>query len=239
MILKNLSCCPVFITESNSSYTLNTNECITLDASNGITIKLSHFYCSRVETAKKLLLADMDTSVVSLLGAWETPAPFQLVMDTVFTVSPLLDEDVLYIRRQRLRASVECTYDRFYLECEPNKIQSVQHIIKEKEEYLKQHQTASSKGTQLLCGIALAVVLTLGLGLTLLAIFASANVLIAIMIGIVVISILALPVAIVYVVCKLLNKISHKSFAENFDNNVIIHKFEKAFSKEDTTCIVD
>ena len=239
MIIQNNSRCSVRVITNNLDRVLPPAESILVKRTDCSFVKLAHTYQSCSVSDKQLLREDMDVDLISVFASQYSPASFTLVMDTVYSPSAFPEDAVLSVVRQRVRASVDCAYDRLAVQYMNAIQQPVQHIIPEKARFLNQYKTVSHKGTYIPLGLSIAGVVAFFAGLIILCILMQAKGFLVFLLGFVVILGVLIPLEMVCLVVCLTNTADQRLFAKNFDNQQIARCFVKAASTGDETYVID
>lgn len=240
MIIQNNSCCPVRIITNTLDLVLPPAESISEKLTECTFVKFSHTYPSQSVSDAQLLKRDMDVNIISVFTSQYNPASFNLVMDTVYSLSAFPEDAVLFVVRQRVRASIDCEYDRLAIQYLNVIRQPDQHIIPEMASFLQRYKTVSRKGSYLVPLVLCIVgVVALVLGLVALAILARAKGLLFFVLGLIVLLGVLIPLEIVCLIVCLMHIADQKLFVKNFDHQHIVQCFVKATSNGDETYIVD
>lgn len=196
-----------------------------------VRLELSHFYQSSSLTENEMALDQANSSALSLLIYRPY---FEIVLNSEYLLDVPNDEQaVIRIRREHLRATYECAYDRFYPYSDTVSVVRETYDFQEKDEMRNKYKRATKKGSvpEVLCLLLLIGVWALGLPLfILLAILVNPM---AILVGLLLMIFLSAPLAGVLLFCRYLSKRSDRQVLCDFESDRIAEHFRQAKGKKD------
>ena len=229
----NSSACSVVLDCGGRKVTLDPGEetFVSCNGQRTLCLRLEHLYPSGSLTESEIALDKADSTMLSLLIYRPY---FEIVLDSEYVLDVPKDEQaVLCIRREHLRATYECAYDRLYPYSDTASVVSENYDFREKEEMRERYRRATKKGSipEVIGWILLIGVWALGCPLSiLLAVFVNPWV---ILIGLLLMIVLSVPLGGVLLFYRYVSKRSDRQVLSDFESERIAEHFQQAKGKKD------